>query len=92
MDAATLKVIVAREPLVAVWANFRIFMDAATLKERVVEHFLSHREIAFPHLYGCGHIEGKHGRSPCRRRSIEFPHLYGCGHIEGTSYNLPQTG
>ena len=80
MDEATLKVATyptrGRNPE----TYFRIFMDAATLKDWTqFGRALSCEK--FPHLYGCGHIEG--------RTSVGvgfwdiFPHLYGCGHIEG---------
>ena len=40
---------------VCVRLNFRIFMDAATLKgERYGQQIHAHKR--FPHLYGCGHI------------------------------------
>ena len=36
--------------------NFRIFIDAATLKQQKVERHGLH-DVLFPHLYRCGHIE-----------------------------------
>ena len=39
--------------------NFRIFMDAATLKE-CLEQIPLFLVLGFPHLYGCGHIEGSY--------------------------------
>ena len=38
--------------------HFRIFMDAATLKEFRGD-FCHDDAFLFPHLYGCGHIEGR---------------------------------
>ena len=86
MDAATLKVGtgVAQRILEA---HFRIFMDAATLQGGID---IDRRQIVivFPHLYGCGHIEG-HSVLPTHRPAIiAFPHLYGCGHIEGRQGEL----
>ena len=73
MDAATLKAgrraAENGEPV-----HFRIFMDAATLKESAI--IATPREDdRFPHLYGCGHIEGNyfHFGNSC---VFSFPHLY----------------
>ena len=61
--------------------HFRIFIDAATLKES--SSFAESRASeGFPHLYRCGHIEGSLTPEQYKRAS-EFPHLYRCGHIEG---------
>ena len=50
-----------------------------TCNALIIRLKLRHR---FPHLYGCGHIEGW-TLPEFGRRSNGFPHLYGCGHIEG---------
>ena len=50
-----------------------------TCNALIIRLKLIHR---FPHLYGCGHIEGR--RQPMKpSQDSKFPHLYGCGHIEG---------
>ena len=37
--------------------NFRIFIDAATLKANCISRVIDWPKL-FPHLYRCGHIEG----------------------------------
>ena len=61
--------------------NFRIFIDAATLKPFVAQLAMNATK-AFPHLYRCGHIEALVVWRDAGRTIAEFPHLYRCGHIE----------
>ena len=51
-----------------------------TCNALIIRLKLRHR---FPHLYGCGHIEGSVAQPEMSDEEIIFPHLYGCGHIEG---------
>ena len=60
--------------------DFRIFIDAATLKHRKRLSCLIEPGI-FPHLYRCGHIEASNCDSQ-NSHKFAFPHLYRCGHIE----------
>ena len=46
------------------YIHFRIFIDAATLKEVSIE-YPSVDLPEFPHLYRCGHIEGRLWTSHC---------------------------
>ena len=48
---------------------FRIFIDAATLKDSTPGYRLS-EHARFPHLYRCGHIEGKAARISSHGRKI----------------------
>ena len=61
IDAATLKVPPFNIDIISSYSYFRIFIDAATLK--VSSGPSASLAIgAFPHLYRCGHIEGRDGR------------------------------
>ena len=57
-------------------------MDAATLKDDV-RWSGTYCTDTFPHLYGCGHIEGCIVFARSYFGILKFPHLYGCGPIEG---------
>ena len=52
-------------------SDFRIFIDAATLKQ-TFDVFLRSIATEFPHLYRCGHIEGSRPYRQQPRRCAHF--------------------
>ena len=65
-------------------SHFRIFIDAATLKDVVRPVIPPHRDIDFRIFIDAATLKGDR-RQVFAMRCLEFPHLYRCGHIEGAT-------
>ena len=64
--------------------DFRIFIDAATLKDELFNRYILAASMDFRIFIDAATLKGEKFTS-CDSRYRLFPHLYRCGHIEGAT-------